>query len=278
MVSSTLSRENASRGDSSSAQLNALALRAKDGDKVAENALMCKLGKAFRKLVGTFNGYSSCLEPEDLLQEALVACHAALGNFQPACGDFFSYIYTVARNAIIDAIVEYCGAGMSKKLMLAGFKVQKAESKFFAEWGYVPSDEELAKYGAFTADAVESVRSSRIKLSSMDRLDEDDGRNCDDFMDRMCERFNREAVVDQEACANQQTMEERIPTLLDTLSEVDRRIIVMSTMGDCTLEEIKKTVAGEAGAPHSLEGLRKRRNLVLKKLGDELQSEMDNVA
>lgn len=278
MVFCTHSRENASRGDSSSAQLNALALRAKDGDKVAENALMCKLGKAFRKLVGTFKGYSSCLEPEDLLQEALTACHAALGNFQPACGDFFSYIYTVARNAIIDAIVDYGGTGMSKKMVLAGFKVQKAESRFFAEWGYMPSNEELAEYGAFTADALKSVRSTRIKLSSMDRLGEDDGRNRDDFMDRMCERFNLEAVVDQEACATQQAMVERIPTLLDTLSEVDRRIVVMSAMGDCTLEEIKETVAGEAGAPHSLEGLRKRRNLVLKKLGDELQSEMDNVA
>lgn len=264
---------------SNNSALNELALHAQSGDRNALDVLMHKLSKCFRKLAKVYCGYSSSLEPEDLVQEGLKACCEALGKYRPECGNFLSYAWTVARSAIIDALVKYCGNGMSKHLTLDCYKVERAASGFFATYGYEPSDEELVEFGGLSVEMVEFARYHKLKFVALDEMnDRGNDESREDYLDYKHQQVEFRLCEAQKEYEASQMMEELAPTLLDTLSEVDRRIVVMSVMGDCTLEEIKEATAYDVDVPHSLEGLRKRNKVILEKLNEKFQHEMDNVA
>lgn len=250
--------------------VNSLALRAMNGDQVATNKLFKLLGTRLQKVADKFYGYSRCIEFNDLIQEGKLACWKALKFYRPACGNFLSYALTVAKNAMIDALVDYCGDGMPKSLLRMCSKVSKAESKYELEFGYTPSDIELADYGSFTLESVENARHFMMKFISLDAFDNDD----DDFnrADYIDYSINCADDKDLEASEEKQKTIDLILKHKGELPEENRKIVELYNMYDWTYEEITN-ITGK-----SIEDARKKNKGGIKMIKEAVEKDPEYVA
>ena len=251
-------------------RVNSLAFRAMNGDQVATNKLFNLLGTQLQKVANKFYGYSRCIEINDLIQEGKLACWNALKFYRPACGNFLPYALVVARNAMIDALVDYCGDGRSKSLLRICSKVSAAESKYELEFGYTPSDLELADYGSFTLETVVYARHFMMKFISLDAFDDDD----DDFnrADYIDYSINCADDKDLEASEEEQKIIDLILKHKGELPEEKRRIVELYYMYDWTYEEITN-VTGK-----SIEDARKKGKSGIKMIKEAVEKDPEYVA
>lgn len=204
--------------------------RAKLGDEQAKTIIFQENEALIKSIINRFKNKG--VEYDDLYQIASIGFLKAINNFDEKFGVKFS-TYTVPM--VIGEIKRYMrdnGAiKVSRTLKILANKINRFIDEYSSNHSNSPSIEMLAKeFNVSQEEVVIALDSSKMPLSIFDKFDdEDDGQ---ELIDKIPCNENEETTLNKIHLSN----------IIDSLSERERKIIVLRYFRDRTQSEIAESL------------------------------------
>ena len=199
-----------------------LAKKVADGDEVAKNKLVEANLRLVASIARKYIGKSS-LTFLDLIQEGNLGLIKAAEKYDYTRGYKFSTYATYwIRQAISRAIADQSHTIRTPVHVVEALsKISKAKSELYQTLGHKPSTEEIAMATGLTVDKIELYTdASRAPLSIDKPLTEDDEADMTDIIPDNNMKSPEEILAEK-------TRKESIDEILDTLSEREKRVIIL---------------------------------------------------
>ncbi len=204
--------------------------RAKEGDEKAKEIVFSNNTPLIKSIIKRFKGKG--VEYDDLYQIASIGFLKAIKNFDLSFGVKFS---TYSVPMIIGEIKRFMrddGAiKVSRTIKILANKLNRFIDEYQAKNNDSPSVEFLAdKFSVSMEEVVFALDSSKMPLSIFNKYDdEDDGQ---ELIDKIPSQDGEESMLTKI----------QISSLIESLSERERKIIVLRYFRDKTQSEIAKTL------------------------------------
>jgi RNA polymerase sigma factor, sigma-70 family len=200
-----------------------LAMKAKNGDASARERLINSNLRFVVNVAKKFQGQG--LAMEDLISEGNIGLMIALDKFDPEKGyHFISYAVWWIRQSIMKAI---CDKGRAVRLPLNRsnelFQIQKAQKQHMKQFGEEASLDDLASETGLDATLINDLLNISREMISFDAPIS----NSDDSSDSVVGDFVQDSGFGPEELTIQKCLREDINTVLMTLSEKERHIIIL---------------------------------------------------
>lgn len=173
-----------------------------------------------------------CLEDTDLINEGILGLIKAIDRFDFKRGNKFStYAVWWIRGCIEKAILEAYLIRIPKDTRKSYIQILNFRSNFFAEFGRMPSDEEIAEFFSMQIDILRSRRTlpvpNAISLEQPIRHDDKGGRNEKiKIKDVLPDCFNIPEDVFF-VFENESRIKQTVEEILNPVSKIGRTIIEM---------------------------------------------------
>lgn len=204
--------------------------KAKMGDENAKQIILENNSALLKSIISRFR--SKGVEYDDLYQIACIGLLKAINNFDESFGVKFS-TYTVPM--VIGEIKRYMrdnGAiKVSRSIKILANKINKYIDSFQTKNSQSPTIEMIAKeFNVSCDEVVVALDSARMPLSIYDKFeDEDEGQ---ELIDKIPSYDNEEKLVDKI----------HLFTIISSLNEKERRILILRYFRDKTQSEIAKSL------------------------------------
>lgn len=204
--------------------------KAKFGDEKAKQVVLENNSALLKSIISRFKGKG--VEYDDLYQIACIGLLKAINNFDESFNVKFS-TYTVPM--VIGEIKRYMrdnGAiKVSRNIKILANKINKFIDAFQTQNSLSPSIELIAKeFNVSCDEVVVALDSARMPLSIYDKFeDEDEGQ---ELIDKIPSYDSEEKLVDKI----------QLFSLISSLTEKERRIVILRYFRDKTQSEIAKSL------------------------------------
>lgn len=200
-----------------------LSVKAKNGDKKAREVLINSNLRFVVNVAKKFQGQGLAIE--DLIEEGNIGLMTALDKFNPEKGyHFISYAVWWIRQSIMKAISD---KGRSIRLPLNRanelFQIQKAQKVFLKDTGEEASIEELGRETGLDEILIRDLLNISRDMVSFDAPIS----SSDDSLDTLVGDFIQDEGFGPEELTIQKCLKEDINTVLSTLNEKERSIIIL---------------------------------------------------
>lgn len=200
-----------------------LSVKAKNGDKKAREVLINSNLRFVVNVAKKFQGQGLAIE--DLIEEGNIGLMTALDKFNPEKGyHFISYAVWWIRQSIMKAISD---KGRSIRLPLNRanelFQIQKAQKVFLKDTGEEASIEELGRETGLDEVLIRDLLNISRDMVSFDAPIS----SSDDSLDTLVGDFIQDEGFGPEELTIQKCLKEDINTVLSTLNEKERSIIIL---------------------------------------------------
>ncbi len=201
--------------------------KAKKGDEEAKEIVFINNSALLKSIIKRFKNKG--VEYEDLYQIASMGLLKAINNFDESFGVKFS-TYTVPM--VVGEIKRYMrdngAVKVSRSLKILANKINRYIDNYQTDNGDSPSIERIAGEFNITGDeVVVALDSARMPLSIYDKFKDDDGFG---LIDKIPAKDNEEVVLNKI----------HLSTVIDGLSEKEKKIIILRYFRDRTQSEIAK--------------------------------------
>ena len=211
-------------------ELLELLRKAKNGDESAKNAIFTQNTPLIKSIIRRFAGKG--VEYDDLYQIACIGFLKAVNNFDESFGVKFS-TYTVPM--VIGEIKRYMrdnGAiKVSRTLKILANKINKFVDAYQTKNNSTPPVELIAtEFGITSDEVVVAMDSARMPVSIFDKFEEDDEGS--ELINKIISDDGEEKILDKI----------HISSIIEKLSERERKIVVMRYFRDKTQTEIAEAL------------------------------------
>ncbi len=186
-----------------------------------------------RIAVGSTNG--GILQYEDMVSYGVQGLIEAYYAFDPNKGAKFStYALPRIRGSILDAI--RATHPLPRSLQKFGSDLEKATSALHATLNRAPTRDELAQYmGLASVDFLSSLRTSNVRVVSLDSLAESAGSGSSE---KLWEMADEDPNIDPDSVAEETMVRARLAVAVDLLPERERTIVRLYYMKSQSLKSI----------------------------------------
>lgn len=200
-----------------------LSVKAKNGDRKAREVLINSNLRFVVNVAKKFQGQGLAIE--DLIEEGNIGLMTALDKFDPEKGyHFISYAVWWIRQSIMKAISD---KGRSIRLPLNRanelFQIQKAQKVLLKDTGEEASIEELGRETGLDEVLIKDLLNISRDMVSFDAPIS----SSDDSLDTLVGDFIQDEGFGPEELTIQKCLKEDINTVLSTLNEKERSIIIL---------------------------------------------------
>ncbi len=202
--------------------------KAKNGDEKAKEEIFINNTALLKSIIKRFRNKG--VEYEDLYQIASMGLLKSINNFDERFGVKFS-TYTVPM--VVGEIKRYMrdngAVKVSRTLKILANKINKYIDKYQTDNGDSPTIDKIAEEFNITGDeVVVALDSAKIPLSIYDKFeDEEDGQ---ELIDRIPAKDSEEFLLNKI----------HLSTIIEKLTEKERKIVVLRYFRDKTQSEIAK--------------------------------------
>jgi RNA polymerase sigma-B factor len=145
----------------------ALALRAKDGDRDALEALVDRYAPLVRRIANRFNSPGHA-ELDDLIQVGLLGLLEALSRFEPERGAFGGYAAATVSGTMKRHLRDRgWRIRLPRSLHDAAIAVDGSLPELRSSLGREPTDEELSEASGLSCDQIREVRSMQLAANPL---------------------------------------------------------------------------------------------------------------
>ncbi len=186
-----------------------------------------------RIAVGSTNG--GILQYEDMVSYGVQGLIEAYYAFDPNKGAKFStYALPRIRGSILDAI--RATHPLPRSLQKFGSDLEKATAALHVKLNRAPTRDELAEYmGVARADFMQSLRTSNVRVVSLDSLADTAGNG---NSEKLWEMADEDPNIDPDAVAEETMVRARLARAVDLLPDRERTIVRLYYMKSQSLKSI----------------------------------------